>query len=105
MKVVVGGGARPGWGSSRQSLKNRFLRLCAKAQSRGDSGTCAVAHAEVGSDKPPTPKTSTPSSSTGGKGALRVRVKEQCKDEGTLLGPSVLAGLVHEWEQGSWGGG
>lgn len=57
---VKGGGARPGWGSSRQSLKNRFPRLCAKAQSRGDSGTCAVVHAEVGSDKPPTPKMSTP---------------------------------------------
>lgn len=55
MKKLVGGGAKPGWGSSRQNLKNRFLRLCATAQSRGDSGTCAVVHAEVGSDKTSTP--------------------------------------------------
>lgn len=52
----VGGRARPGWGSSRQSLKIRLMRLFqGPVKRRLQPSLCSV-HAEVGGDKPPTPK-------------------------------------------------
>lgn len=58
MRKVVGGGARPGWGGSRQSLKNIPEALCQGPVKRrlGDLWSCTC---RVGSDKPPTPKMST----------------------------------------------